>query len=199
MEAKPDGWDQSLKDMIASGKNFKTCNTELKSIYGAEEGKLGSSTFSRYKKDLTGGAEVDNDLKALKDIKSEEKPPKKKLPPWSKQKQAAADSSKLATVLNTAMYHGLLPVCKNKQLKEKDVQEVNFGGAVVGTVGYLFPQLNMEHPLILLATRGIILYLKFKVICGKIEDMKAKVSETIGGIKAGGAGGIAEGWEEAKL
>jgi hypothetical protein len=184
MKGKPEGWEDSLKDMINSGKNWKLCNKELKELYG-EEGALGGSTFRRHKKDLTGGKDVDNDLEALAELKKGEKPEKPPRPAWTKQKQSAADTSKLAQIINKGMYAGLMPFCANKNLQEKDVQEINLGGAVVGTVQYLVPGVNLDHPLVLLATRGIILYLKFKAICGKIEQIKAHIDESIGGIKQG--------------
>ena len=104
---------------------------------------------------------------------------------WSKQKQTAADTSQLAKVINKGLFAGLIPLCKNKELTEKDVQDVNLGGAIVGTVSYLVPGVNLDHPLIVLATRGIILYLKFKSICTKIEEMKGKIEDALTGIKPG--------------
>jgi hypothetical protein len=185
---KPDGWEQGLKDKIAEGKNWKLCDKELRELYG-EEGKVASPTFQRHKKALTGGKEVDNDLKALGDIKRGEKPEKKKAqrPPWNKGKQNAADSSKLAILINKGMYSGLYPFCPNKKLTEADVQDINLGGAVVGTVQYMLPDVNLEHPIILLATRGIMLYLTFKRICGKIGQIKEKLAH-VGGDESGIAG-----------
>jgi hypothetical protein len=183
-EAKPDGWDQSLKDMIATGKNWKACNKELIALYG-EEGKLGNSTFQRHKKDLTGGPEVDQGLKALGERKQGEKSQKKKLPAWNKGKQKVADETKLAQLINKGMYHSLFPFCKNKELKEADVQEVNLGGGVVGAVQYYVPDLNLDHPIIILLTRGIMLYLTFKRICGKIAVIKEKITNIGGGVSGG--------------
>lgn len=185
MTKKPDGWEDSLKDMIASGKNFATCDKELNALYG-EEGKVAKATYQRHKKDLTGGPEVDNALKQLGETRQEQKSSKKKLPAWNKGKQKAADESKLATLINKGMYHSLMPFCKNKELKEEDIQEVNLGGGVVGAVQYYVPDLNLDHPIIVLLTRGIMLYLAFKRICGKIADIKEKI-QTIGGggVKAG--------------
>jgi hypothetical protein len=186
---KPDGWDESLKDLIATGKNFAACDKELKEMYG-EEGKVAKATYQRHKKDLTGGPEADNALKALGEIRAEEKAPKKKLPAWNKGKQKAADESRLATLINKGMYHGLYPFCKNKELKEEDVQEVNLGGGVVGAVQYYVPDLNLDHPIIILLTRGIMLYLAFKRICGKIADIKEKIQNI------GGGTGVKEGFAQ---
>jgi hypothetical protein len=180
-KAKPDGWENDLKDLIAQGKNHKDCEMALIAIYGAEEGKVGASTYQRHKKNLTGGPEIDNKLKDIKELKSEEKPKGKPRPAWNKGKQKAADETKLAQLINKGMYHSIYPFCKNKELKEEDVQEVNMGGAIVGSIQYFVPDLNLDHPLIVLATRGIMLYLRFKAICNKVSELKAKVVQTIGG------------------
>ena len=186
MKSKPDGWEESLNDLINTGANFKKTNEELKKVYG-EEGEVGGSTFRNHKKKLTGGPEVDKDLSDLGERIKQQPQAKQKpqRPQWTKQKQTAADSSKLAQIINKAMYHGLMPFCKNKALTEKEVQDVNLGGAVVGTVQHFVPGLNLDHPLVLLATRGIILYLKFKAICSKIEQIKGKIEDALTGVKPG--------------
>lgn len=188
MKGKVDGWEDTLKDYINEGKNYKTANADLIALYGEGNG-VGGSTYRKYRKEMTGGPEIDQKLGDIKEALDNEKPQKQKVkrPAWNKTKQTAADTSKLAVIINKGVYHGLMPFCKNKALTEEEVQAVNFGGAVVGTVGYFFPDVNMEHPLILLATRGIILYLKFKAICSKIVEIKDKLShlggEQIGDIK----------------
>jgi hypothetical protein len=186
MKTKPDGWDTALDDKINEGKNFKVTNAELKELFG-EDGAVGGSTYRKHRDRLTGGPEVDNKLGEIGEAVKDQPKKKTKLPAWTKQKQTAADTSKLAVIINKGLYHGLMPFCKNKALTEDEVQAVNFGGAVVGTVGYFFPGVNMEHPLILLATRGIILYLKFKAICSKIVEIKDKLTniggEQIGAVK----------------
>jgi hypothetical protein len=184
MKGKPESWDTALDNKINEGKNFKVTNAELKQEFG-EEGTVGGSTYRKHRDKLTGGPDVDNKLgeigEAVKEKSQKKAAPR---PAWTKQKQTAADTSKLAQIINKGMYHGLMPFCKNKALTEEEVQAVNFGGAVVGTVGYFFPGVNMEHPLILLATRGIILYLKFKAICSKIVEIKDKLTN-IGGEQVG--------------
>ena len=186
MIGKPDGWDDALNDMINQGKGFKQVNTDMKALYG-EDGLVGRSTFQKHKRQLTGGPEIDEKLgeigEAVKGQKEAAKP--KPRPAWTKGKQKEADGSTLAKVINKGMYAGLLPLCKNKKLTEQDVQDVNLGGAVVGTVTYLVPGVNLDHPLIVLATRGIILYMKFKAVCSKVEEIKAKLEDTRGGIKQG--------------
>ena len=190
---KPEGWEKDLKDLIAQGKNHKESETALKATYGDEEGKVGASTYQRHKKALTGGPEIDGKLKDIKDIRADEKPSKPPRPAWTKQKQSAADTSKLAHLINKGMYSGLMPFCKNKALKEEDVQDINLGGAVVGAVQYYVPELNLEHPIVMLLTRGIMLYLKFKQICNRVGEIVEKIKH-IGadGVKGGVKPGFAD-------
>lgn len=183
MKAKPEGWETSLKDCINEGKNFKVTNAELVKKYGPE-GAVGGSTYRKHRDKLTGGPDVDNKLGAIGEATKEEPKAKAPRPAWNKTKQTAADTSKLATLINKGMYAGLMPLCKNKKLQENDVLDINLGGAVVGTVQYFIPNVNLEHPLILLATRGIILYLKFKSVCNKVAEIKDKIT-SIGGDQAG--------------
>ena len=192
MKSKPDNWEQSLNNLIVSGKGFKATNDALREEFG-EEGIVAPSTFKRHKAKATGPADADAKLGEIGDRIKGEKPKAPPRPAWSKQKQTAADTSQLAKIINKGMFAGLLPLCKNKNLTEADVQEVNLGGAIVGTVTYLVPGANLDHPLIILATRGIILYLKFKAICAKVDDIKSKIDETIGAIKEGG---IKAGWKK---
>ena len=186
MKAKPDGWEDALKDMVVSGKGFKVCNEELKELFG-DEGGVAPSTFKRHKKNAMGAAETEERLSEIGERVKGEKPEKTKpqRPAWTKQKQTAADTSKLAVIINKGLFAGLMPICKNKALTEKEVQDVNLGGAIVGTVQYMVPGVNLEHPLVLLATRGIILYLKFKAICSKVEEMKGKIEDALTGLKPG--------------
>ena len=101
------------------------------------------------------------------------------------------DESDLAKIINKGLYHGVFPLCKNKQLKEEDIQDVNVGGSCVACIIYFFPEVDLNNPLIVLTTRGILFYIRFKAICSavtqKIDELKAKV--------VGGDSGIKEGWK----
>ena len=178
---KPDEWGKTLDDLIVGGKPHKEAEKELIALFGEEDGKLSAAAYQRHKKQLTGGPEVDKGLAEIKEIHTKEKPPKAKRAPWSKGKQKAADESKLAQLINKGMYHGLFPFCKNKQLTEEQVQDINLGGAVVGTIQHFVPDLNLDHPLVTLATRGIMLYIRFKAICSKAKELIEKVKTTVGG------------------
>ena len=93
-----------------------------------------------------------------------------------------ADNSKLAELLNHLIYE-VYP-CKNRQLTEEDVKEVNVGGAVVASIQVFLPNLPLNHPVIVLLVRIITLYFKAKIICrrvhDRIEELKNKV-HTVGG------------------
>ena len=130
----------------------------------------------------TGERRQDREEKKIKD---------KRKVAWSTGKQKAADESDLAKIINKGLYHGVFPLCKNKQLKEEDIQDVNVGGSCVACIIYFFPEVDLNNPLIVLTTRGILFYIRFKAICSavtqKIDELKAKV--------VGGDSGIKEGWK----
>lgn len=186
MTAKPEGWEEELKNSINEGKNFAETNKTLFTIYG-KDGKVAKATYQRHKKDLTGGADVDNDLKALGEKIKETKPKGPPRPKWTPQKQGAADKSKLAELLNKGIYQGVMPFCKSKKLKEEDVQDINLGGAVVATIQWAAPGLNLDHPIIVLVTRGIMFYLTFKRICTLIQQKVDGVREKLAGVVESGA------------
>ncbi|MCK4499452.1 hypothetical protein KAU11_03080 [Candidatus Babeliales bacterium] len=85
-----------------------------------------------------------------------------------------ADKTELAALVNKGMFALTFPVCKNKKLNLKDVEEVNFGGAVVGILVYYIPNFNFQHPIVILISRGIALFLKIRNVCGGIENVLKK-------------------------
>lgn len=169
---KPIGWDNMLDDLINANKNYEDTNAALKKQFG-DEGTLSGVAYRGRKAKLTGGAEVDEKIEGLRERKQVKK--EKPKPAWTKQKQSAADSSKLAQIINMGIYQGIFPFCANKELAESDVQEINPGGAVVANISYYFPESKLEHPLIMLGIRAVILYVKFKAVCGKINKTTGKV------------------------
>lgn len=194
-KTKPDGWEAALGDCIREGLNYKDTNERLTAGLGAE-GAVSGAAFQRHKKKITGGKEVDKNLEAIgekvKGAKEEVKAQAR--PAWNKTKQNAADTSKLAELLNKGIYSGVMPFCASKELKQADVQEINPGGAIVGIIQWGFPGINLEHPVVILLTRGIMFYLKFKQICKLVKEKMGKgegIKETIGAVK----GGIKPGWE----
>lgn len=176
MKGKPEGWEQALDDAIIKGKNYENTNISLKELYG-EDGVVGGSTYRTHKLKLTGGDEVDEKLDEL-GKRREVKPQKQAKPKaaWTKKKQTDADGTTLAKIINMGVFQGMLPMCANKELTEEDVQEINPGGAVVANISYFFPESKLEHPLVLLGIRVVILYLKFKSVCGKIKKVKGETT-----------------------
>lgn len=193
---KPDGWNDTLDDLIRANFTYGDANIALKKKYGDDEGTLSGATYRERKSVLLGGDKVDEKIDDLGGKKRAAKP--KKNPLWTKQKQTQADNSQLAHIINMGLYQGMLPMCANHELKEEDVQEVNPGGAVVANISYYFPESKLEHPLVMLAIRIVIMYIKFKSVCGRIEKGVKGVPLTLsGGSKADG-GGLKPGMQTEK-
>jgi hypothetical protein len=183
---KPEGWDDLLDDLIRAKFNYEDTNKGLKKKFG-DMGVVSGVDYQEHKTKIDGGAEVDEKIDEIGTRKHVKKPKPK--PAWSKQKQSAADGSKLAQIINMGIYQGMLPFCANKELKEEHVQEINPGGAIVGNINYFFPETKLEHPLVMLGIRVVILYIKFKSVCGKVQRIvQAKNKEpqgAAGGLKPG--------------
>jgi hypothetical protein len=181
---RPEGWVETVEDLIRAKFNYENTNTALKKKFG-EAGAIGGDIYREFKHKLTGGDNVDEKLDDLGARKQASK--KKSLPAWSSGKQKAADGSKLAQIVNMGIYQGMMPFCENKELKEGHVQEINPGGAIVANINYYFPEQKLDHPLVLLGIRVVILYIKFKSICGGIRKDKAPLHSTGPqmGLKAG--------------
>ena len=185
---------ERVLELIKEGKTYKDTSDTLKK---ESDDTLSGATFYRLKQDVYRSEKMDAALEKCgekREKRGEEAKKTKRKVAWSTGKQKNADESNLAKLINKGLYHGVFPLCKNKQLKEEDVQDINLGGAVVANVLYFFPDVNLEHPLIVLTTRGILFYIRFKAICStitqKIEELKSKV--------VGGDSGIKPEWSEGK-
>ena len=184
---------EKLEALIREGKTYKESSDSMEK----EGEKLAGSVYYATKQRIYPSEKVDKALEASgerRQDREDKKKTEKRRVAWSTGKQKNADESNLAKLINKGLYHGVFPLCKNKQLKEEDVQDINLGGAVVANVLYFFPDVNLEHPLIVLTTRGILFYIRFKAICStitqKIEELKSKV--------VGGDSGIKPEWSEGK-
>jgi len=176
MKDKPEGFEETLADLIRAKFNYENANAALKKKFGEARGALDGSLYREMKSKLTGGNKVDeklNDLgtKARKQVK-----PKKIQPEWTTGKQKAADNSQLARIINMGLYQGMMPMCANQELQEQDIQEVNPGGAVVATISFYFPEQKMDHPLVILGIRIVIMYVKFKSICSRAQKAVGDVT-----------------------
>ena len=101
---------------------------------------------------------------------------------WSKQQQKTADESALATVINDAMFQ-FIP-CPNKNLTKEDVQEINMGGSVIAIVSY-YTDINLSHPLIIFVTRTLLLVIKVRALCYKIQEKAGNIKGKIEDLKRG--------------
>lgn len=99
---------------------------------------------------------------------------------WSNADQNTSDKSPLAKIINQAVYMFMYPACKNKKLTQKDIDEVNLGGALVGLLMYLIPNFSPNNPIVLFPVKIIMLFIKFKHICSvvteKVVDLKSKIN-----------------------
>ena len=179
---------------IREGKKFKECK-ELADKEGIKTNFHNS--FYRWQQEVNPTEKLNKALETTGERREEREVEKKKVQrraKWSTQKQKAADESPLAKLINKGVFHATLPFCKTRALKEEDVQDINVGGAAVANILYFFPDVNLDHPAIVLTTRIILFYIKFKAICSamkqKMDELKAKV--------VGGDSGIKPEWSEGK-
>ena len=168
----PEGYEETLKDLILAKFNYENANAALKKRYGDIEGALDGTLYRETKEKLTGGDKVDEKLDDLGLGAQKQTKSKKQQTLWSVGKQKAADASKLAQIVNMGIYQGMMPFCENRELQEADVQEINPGGALVANINYYFPEQKLDHPLVLLGIRVVILYIKFKSVCSRLIDQK---------------------------
>ena len=182
---------EKLIELIREGKTYKEASDSMQK----EGEKLAGSVYYSAKQSVFPSEKMDAALEKTGERREEREVEKKKVQrraKWSTQKQKAADESNLAKLINKAVFHGTLPFCKTRALKEEDVQDINVGGAAVANILYFFPDVNLDHPAIVLTTRIILFYIKFRAICSvvkqKMDELKAKV--------VGGDSGIKEEWQQ---
>jgi hypothetical protein len=92
-----------------------------------------------------------------------------------------ADNSQIAKVLNHLIF-GLTP-CKNKQLSEEDIQEINPAGAVVASVMVVAPDIPLNHPFLILGIRLVTLYIKVRTVCNKVSEGVEALKDKLGGLQ----------------
>ena len=181
-------------ELIRENKPYK----EVAEILKRESGDLiAGSTFYRLKESVFPSQKMDKALEQSGEKRVEKEKSQKsqqRRAKWNSKKQQDADNSNLAKLINKGLYHGTFPLCKNKALKESDVQDINLGGAVVSNILYFFPDVDLNHPLVTLGTRALMFYIRFKAICSAVKEKVDAIKDTIGGNRSG----IKEGWEPAK-
>ena len=101
---------------------------------------------------------------------------------WSKQKQKEMDETVIADVLNEAFFN-FIP-CPNKNLTIEDVKKINVGGSVVGLVVY-YTDINLNHPLVVFVLRTIMLVIKVRALCYKVQERLGKIQSKIEDLRKG--------------
>ena len=175
---------------IKSGKNYSQTK-EMLEKEGIDYPALKTS-FYKWHESIFPSQKRDNalEISGEKRREREEKGKKhKKLMDWTPQKQKKADESKLAELINRGLF-SVIP-CPTNELEFKDIQEINLGGSIVATVQYYFPDFNLEHPLIVVVVRGIILVIRVKALCYSVKEKIKGIKESIIGSETG----IKEEWK----
>lgn len=108
-----------------------------------------------------------NAMEKLREKKDKGKTTKTSPRSWNKGKQKEADESVFADVLNDATFH-FIP-CPQRNLTIEEVKKINLGGAVVGLVTY-YTDINLSHPIIIFVSRAIMLVIKVRALCYKIQE-----------------------------
>ena len=174
-------------ELIREGKNYSETNKELQE---KESDSIAGSTYYRLKESIFPEQKMDKALEGAREKRVERegrREKEKRKITWNSKKQKEADESKLAELINQAVYHGTFKFCRSKELKIEDVNEINLGGGIVASVMYFLPDVNLDHPAIVLATRGILFYLRFKAICStikeKTDETGRRAKDLISGVK----------------
>lgn len=175
---------------IKSGKNY-TQTKELLEKEGIDYPALKTS-FYKWHESIFPSRKRDKALEISGEKRREREDArenKKKRIDWTPQKQKKADESKLAELINRGLF-SVIP-CPTGELKFEDVDDINLGGAIVGTVQFYFPDFNLDHPLVVVVVRGIILVIRVKALCYTIKEKIKGIKESI----IGSDTGIKEEWK----
>lgn len=173
---------------IKSGKNYSQTK-EMLEKEGIKYDGL-KNTFYKWKESIFPSQKRDVALEISGEKRRErEKKKTKKTVDWTPQKQKKADESKLAELINRGVF-SLIP-CPTGELKFEHIQEINLGGSIVATISFYFPDFNLEHPLVVVVVRGIILVIRVKALCYTIKEKIKGIKESIVGTETG----IKEEWK----
>jgi len=178
-ESYKDSYKNNVERLIREGKTYQEVQEFLRGKYGKG---IAGKTFGDVRDRLFPDRKIEEGLTKAKErtakekVKKEKKEKDTKKAKWSEGNQRTADDSKIAELLNRGLFYAI--PCPTKQLKEKDVQDINLGGAIIATFLYYFPDLNLNHPLIILSMRIILLFVAVKKLCFVIKE---KIKEVISG------------------
>jgi len=163
-------WKSRAEDLIREGANYERANKVL-----LEEHKsgIGGSTYRRFKASIFPEEMRQGALEVLKE-KQEKKNPQVKSKVWNKTKQVESDTSIFAEAINEALFH-FIP-CPQQGLKIEEVKQINLGGAITGLVVY-YTNINLSHPIIIFVTRTIVLVLKVRAMCYKLQEKYSEAKQ----------------------
>ena len=175
---KTDEWKTRAQELIRSGKNYKSTNETL--LQEHELG-IGGSTYRRFKATIFPEEMRKGALSALKERRetNDTSTPHKV---WTKAKQTEADLSPFAGVINQAMFT-FIP-CPNRKLTIEQVNEINLGGSIVGVISY-YTNVNLNHPLLILATRVLLLVIKVRALCYKVQEKVGEIQNKVESLRKG--------------
>ena len=175
---KTDEWKTRAQELIKSGQDYKSTNETL-----LQEHKLGigGSTFRRFKAAIFPEEMRERALSSMKEKRSSKKPEMSRKV-WTKVKQTEADLSPFAGVINQAMF-SFIP-CPNKNLTIEQVNEINLGGSIVGVISY-YTNVNLNHPLLILLTRVLLLVIKVRAMCFRVQERVSEIQSKVEGLRKG--------------
>ena len=165
---------------IRAGNNYSQTKEKLEKegiIYPALK-----TSFYKWKQEIFPEEARQGALQTLAERKNKDTPQKSTPKNWNKGKQKEADESVFAQVLNDAIFY-FLP-CPQDGLKIEDVQKINVGGGVVSLVSY-YTDINLSHPIIIMVTRTIMLVIKVRNLCYKLQEAFSEAKEKAKGALPG--------------
>lgn len=172
-----------VTERIRAGDNYTKTKKFLEKS-GIEYSGL-KTTFYTWKQELFPEEMRKGALESMKEKREGAKKPLLPTPKaWTKQKQSEADTCVFADAINEGLFY-FIP-CPQHGLKVEDVKQINLGGAIVGLIVY-YTNINLNHPVIVLVTRAIVLVLRIRQMCyivqEKYHELKAKAKgEPLAGV-----------------
>lgn len=157
---------KKVLERIRAGDNFKQTRKFLENE-GIHYTGL-KTTFYTWKNEIIPEEQRQDALASIAEKREKTKQPLLPTPKaWTKQKQKESDECVFADVLNEAFF-AFIP-CPEKNLKIEDIKEINLGGGIVGIVTY-YTSINLNHPVIVVITRAVLLILKVRKMCYMINE-----------------------------
>ena len=162
-----------VTERIRAGDDYKKTKKFLENS-GIEYTGL-KTTFYTWKQEMFPEDLRGKTLEAMKEAKETKQKPLLPTPKaWTKQKQTEADLCIFADAINEALFY-FIP-CPKEGLKIEDVKQINLGGGIVGVITY-YTNINLNHPVIVLVTRTIVLVLKVRQMCYVMQEKYNEIKD----------------------